>query len=190
MNSEEFLIGELAEKAGVSVRTIRYYVSEGLLPSPEIRGRYTVYDEDYLNRIRLIKRLKDAFLPIKEIRLMLETKTTSEIEEFLSHYEANRTPSNDALSYIARLMDEEPGSVIRESRMPPAQPQIQMNRNIAPKQYELIDDVNGISFRKFIIRPGVEIHIADYIYLKKRDLVIRMVTAIKDLFRKDEPRNT
>lgn len=98
---------------------------------------------------------------------MLETKTTSEIEEFLSHYEANRTPSNDALSYIARLMDEEPGSVIRESRMPPAQPQIQMNRNIAPKQYELIDDVNGISFRKFIIRPGVEIHIADHIYLKK-----------------------
>lgn len=66
MNSEEFLIGELAEKAGVSVRTIRYYVSEGLLPSPEIRGRYTVYDEDYLNRIRLIKRLKDAFLPIKK----------------------------------------------------------------------------------------------------------------------------
>ena len=38
MTAEEYLIGELAKKADVSVRTIRYYISEGLLPSPQSRG--------------------------------------------------------------------------------------------------------------------------------------------------------
>lgn len=190
MNSEEFLIGELAEKAGVSVRTIRYYVSEGLLPSPEVRGRYTVYDEDYLNRIRLIKRLKDAFLPIKEIRLMLETKTLAEIEDFLSHYEANRTSSNDALSYISGLLENDSRSLVRESRMPPSQPKLQMNRSPAPMKFELIDDQQGMIWRKFIIRPGVEIHIADHIYHKQPEQVIKMIDLLKDSFRKDDPRTT
>jgi len=190
MNTEEFLIGELAEKAGVSVRTIRYYVSEGLLPSPEIRGRYTVYDEDYLNRIRLIKRLKDAFLPIKEIRLMLETKSFQEIDEFLSHYEANRIQPNDALSYISNIMDKDSGNIIREMSAPPAQPMFRQNKSTTPKQYELIDDINGIVWRKFIIRPGVEIHIDENNYQKKRDLVKRMIENVKELFRKDDPRNT
>jgi DNA-binding transcriptional MerR regulator len=83
MANEGILISELARRAKVSVRTIRYYISEGLLPPPQAHGRYSVYDEEYLDRIELIKRLKDAFLPLKEIRRQLETLTKEEIAELL-----------------------------------------------------------------------------------------------------------
>jgi DNA-binding transcriptional MerR regulator len=68
MNEPTFSISELAKRAGISVRTIRYYLNEGLLPQPQTEGRYSVYSPDYLDRLELIARLKESFLPLKEIR--------------------------------------------------------------------------------------------------------------------------
>ena len=70
--TQQLLIHELAELAQVSIRTIRYYIAEGLLPAPETRGKYTSYSQDYVERIRLIQRLKDAYLPLREIRALME----------------------------------------------------------------------------------------------------------------------
>ncbi len=84
MVDDQLLISELAEKAGVSVRTIRYYISEGLLPPPEAHGRYSAYDDEYLTRIELIKRLKNAYLPLKEIRRLVESLSKEEIESMLN----------------------------------------------------------------------------------------------------------
>jgi DNA-binding transcriptional MerR regulator len=93
MTDDQLLISELAERAGVSVRTIRFYINEGLLPPPEGRGRYSAYDEEYLTRIELIKRLKSAFLPLKEIKRMVESLSKEEIEHMLRHLsEATSTP--------------------------------------------------------------------------------------------------
>jgi DNA-binding transcriptional MerR regulator len=83
MLDDQLLISELAERAGVSVRTIRFYISEGLLPSPQAHGRYSLYDEEYLTRIELIKLLKNAFLPLKEIKRMVESLSKEEIEHML-----------------------------------------------------------------------------------------------------------
>ena len=64
-------IGELAERGGVTVRTIRYYIEEGLLPMPPRRGKYGDFDTSYLERLRLIQRLKEERLSIPAIRLRL-----------------------------------------------------------------------------------------------------------------------
>jgi DNA-binding transcriptional MerR regulator len=64
-------IGELAARSGVTVRTIRYYIEEGLLPEPRLRGKYGDFDESYLQRIRLIQRLKEERLAIPAIRQRL-----------------------------------------------------------------------------------------------------------------------
>lgn len=64
-------IGELAARGRVTVRTIRYYIEEGLLPQPRLRGKYGDFDESYLQRIRLIQQLKEERLPIPEIRRRL-----------------------------------------------------------------------------------------------------------------------
>ena len=64
-------IGELAVRSGVTVRTIHYYVEEGLLPTPPLRGKYGEFDESYLRRIQLIRRLKEERLAIPAIRRRL-----------------------------------------------------------------------------------------------------------------------
>lgn len=69
---DQLLIHELAERAGVSVRTIRYYIAEGLLPAPTTRGRYAYYSQEYLDLIELIRRLKEAYLPLREIRALVD----------------------------------------------------------------------------------------------------------------------
>ena len=57
MVDSDYQINELAKRAGVSVRTIRFYIDEGLLPAPTNRGRYSTYTDEYLDRLELIRML-------------------------------------------------------------------------------------------------------------------------------------
>ena len=66
-----FTIGELAQAAGVTTRTIRYYVAQGLLPPPHGGGRVASYGEGHLHRLELIKLLKQEYLPLNEIKALL-----------------------------------------------------------------------------------------------------------------------
>ncbi|MGD0006909.1 MAG: MerR family transcriptional regulator [Anaerolineaceae bacterium] len=116
MLDDQLLISELAERASVSVRTIRFYISEGLLPPPQARGRYSVYDEEYLTRIELIKRLKGAYLPLKEIRRMVESLSREEIERMLHKLSEPSSTSSPASSPAAARNN----SGIRESGLPEA----------------------------------------------------------------------
>lgn len=67
-------MSELAARAGVSIATIKYYIREGLLPPPPVKTGRTMgyYDEAYLERLLLIRRLREVhFLPIRVIRAVL-----------------------------------------------------------------------------------------------------------------------
>jgi len=64
---------ELADRAGVSIRTVRYYIQQGLLPKPAARGPGAHYKEEHLDRLLLIKRLQREHLPLAEIRRVLES---------------------------------------------------------------------------------------------------------------------
>src|SRR3954469_21160106 len=62
-------IGELAEKAGVTPRTIRYYEGLGLLPRCDrAEGCFRYYDEGELARLQKIDALKALGLSLEEIR--------------------------------------------------------------------------------------------------------------------------
>ncbi len=50
----------LAHLCGISERTVRFYVEEGLLPPPSGRGRGAHYAEDHLTRLRLIRAMQQA----------------------------------------------------------------------------------------------------------------------------------
>lgn len=71
--TEGMSIGELARRAGVTTRTIRYYEEQGLLNdfgrAPYSPRRYTAED---LYRLRLIRRAKLLGLSLKEIRELVE----------------------------------------------------------------------------------------------------------------------
>jgi DNA-binding transcriptional MerR regulator len=55
---DEMTVDELAQRAGLPVRTIREYQSLGLLPGPQRRGRVGYYRHSHLARLQLIGRLQ------------------------------------------------------------------------------------------------------------------------------------
>lgn len=64
-------IGELARRAGTTVRTIRYYEEIGLLPEADARasGSHRTYAEQDAERLREVLRLKDLLgVSLEELR--------------------------------------------------------------------------------------------------------------------------
>ncbi|BCW92216.1 hypothetical protein EG19_01020 [Thermoanaerobaculum aquaticum] len=68
MSRKRYAIGELAAAAGVSRRTVRYYVQQGLLPAPLGRGRGEHYDDSHLATLLRIKALQEQGLTLEEIK--------------------------------------------------------------------------------------------------------------------------
>lgn len=64
----KYKVSELAEKAGVTKRTIHYYISKGLLLPPEGMGINSLYNDEHLERILLIKKLQAEYMPLNKIR--------------------------------------------------------------------------------------------------------------------------
>ena len=69
-------MSELAERSGVSAGTIKHYLREGLLGSDDevlrTSRNMAYYPEDFVGRIRLIKRLQEErFMPLKVIRELM-----------------------------------------------------------------------------------------------------------------------
>jgi DNA-binding transcriptional MerR regulator len=66
-------MSELAERSGVSAGTIKHYLREGLLPEPVRTSRnMAYYPEQFVERIRLIKRLQEErFMPLRLIRELM-----------------------------------------------------------------------------------------------------------------------
>ncbi|HKS99684.1 MAG TPA: MerR family transcriptional regulator [Rugosimonospora sp.] len=61
-------IGELAEQAGTSARTLRYYEQHGLLSARRTANGYRVYDEVDLRLVREIRSLLDIGFNLEETR--------------------------------------------------------------------------------------------------------------------------
>ena len=67
----ELDLAELCERTGVTVRTVRYYVQQGLLPSPGT-GPNARYQQEHLDRLLLIRKMQREQLPLAEIRRRLD----------------------------------------------------------------------------------------------------------------------
>jgi DNA-binding transcriptional MerR regulator len=77
MSEPRYAIGDLADLGGVSRRTVRYYVQEGLLPSPFGLGRGNHYGPEHLDRLRRIKAMQEAGQSLGEIRAGLGGRDTA-----------------------------------------------------------------------------------------------------------------
>lgn len=76
----EYKISELADKAGVTKRTIHYYISKGLLLPPEGIGVNSIYNDKHLERILLIKKLQSEYMPLNKIREYILEEPKEEIK--------------------------------------------------------------------------------------------------------------
>jgi DNA-binding transcriptional MerR regulator len=99
-----YSLDELTSLADVTTRTVRYYIAEGLLPPPATIGRNASYTQEHLDRLHLIARLKDEYLPLKEIRARLQTMTPEQIRDEANEesFESDRFASR----YISNALRE------------------------------------------------------------------------------------
>ncbi|MGH9087855.1 MAG: heavy metal-responsive transcriptional regulator [Acidimicrobiales bacterium] len=72
-------IGELAERAGTSVKTIRHYDRVGVLaPAERAESGYRLYGEDALDRYRFVRAAQAVGLRLGEIREIIALRDRGE----------------------------------------------------------------------------------------------------------------
>ena len=72
MNEKNYYIGEVAKLLGISQRTIRYYEELGFIRPERTEGRFRVYAESEVKRLRSILYLKELGMSLEEIGALLK----------------------------------------------------------------------------------------------------------------------
>lgn len=78
-------VDELSGRVGMTVRTLRFYASRGLMPPPVRRGRVGYYGAEHISRLELVRELQAHGF------------TLSAIEGYLERLPAEATPADIAL---------------------------------------------------------------------------------------------
>ena len=80
----KYTTGELAKLCGVSVRTVQYYDTRGILtPSELTEGGRRLYSEDDLRRMKVICFLRELDLPINAISQLLQEEHPEKVISLL-----------------------------------------------------------------------------------------------------------
>ena len=129
-------------------RTIRYYLAEGLIQTPEEKqGTASVFSYLHLLQLLTVKKLQAEHLPIRKIRELVAGKGEPEFETLLGV----RGPSGkktEAKRYLESLLAAGPAAppTARAASAPP------------PQQLDA-----SPSWQRVEIEPGLELHIrSDY----------------------------
>jgi DNA-binding transcriptional MerR regulator len=94
-------VDELAAKGGVSVDTVRFYQTKGLLPPPERDGRIALYSEDHLRRLLRIRDLKAKGFTLASVRRLLAGELDA-ADEALVEAMAEPLPEDGAPAFLTR----------------------------------------------------------------------------------------
>jgi DNA-binding transcriptional MerR regulator len=76
-----FSLADLVESSGLPERTVRNFITEGLVPPALGRGRSRYYTTDHLQRLELVARLRAERLSFDEIRDRLSAPDTTATPE-------------------------------------------------------------------------------------------------------------
>jgi DNA-binding transcriptional MerR regulator len=95
-------IGEVAERVGLSLRTIRFYEEEGLVvPDGRTEGGFRLYSKRAVNRLELIKRMKPLGFSVEE---MVEVLTALDsLEDTTLDRQARRACTEQLDAYRDRV---------------------------------------------------------------------------------------
>lgn len=140
---DEWKLTELAAEAGVSPRTVRYYVQRGLLPAPPFKGPDTVYGEEHLVRLKAIRALQARFLPLDAIQVELARLSPEELKA-LAHAQVPPLPGPPRVP---------PGVIGGPVSPPPVLPPEAVTR-----------------WHRWELAPGLELHLSDTADEKTRAL--------------------
>jgi redox-sensitive transcriptional activator SoxR len=105
MTETTLRIGEVAERAGISVSAIRFYERKGLLHAPERLGGQRRYSEATVQRLGVVGAAKQAGFSLEEIGVLLSsTDEGAPAHEQIRALAARKLPEVDALIERAQAM--------------------------------------------------------------------------------------
>jgi len=105
MTQEMYDIKELCAEAGVTARTVHFYIQRGLIPPAVSQGPGAKSDQGHLARLKLIKLLQKEHLPLSEIRRQLESLDDARVQALVSEHSLRKQPANSsAVEYIRSVL--------------------------------------------------------------------------------------
>jgi DNA-binding transcriptional MerR regulator len=175
-DERQYSLQELADTAGVSIRTIRYYIGEGLLPAPAGAGPQSHYTESHAQRLRAISLLKDRYLPLKEIRRALAGLDDAEVARLIDELagpsgvlESRRLPEAPA---AAPLASESKAFYSAADYIDAALEESPSRRRLTRSRYEarsIEERDESEAWRRIEIADGVELLVREDRYRRRRD---------------------
>ena len=205
-DDDRYSLTELADLAGVTPRTVRYYLAQGLLPAVGQTGPGSKYGEGHLTRLRLIRRLQVEHLPLAEIRRRLEGLTESEIRTLVADDVAGaagglgaRLPADrPRWRHGARWLPSAPAPA-PSMAPPPGMPRLmrQMSVGDAPPPLAAAAPASSAEadpaapalersqWERIALSPDVELHIRRPLTRAHQKGVDRLVTIARELLEED-----
>lgn len=128
MSVDHKQIGEVADRTGLSLRTIRYYEEQGLVrPSARTSGGFRLYTETDIARLMLVNSMKPLDFTLDEMRDILgvmddldsadtPAQYRSELIERLAAYESLAQQRRATLRHQLEMADGFAGDLQRELR--------------------------------------------------------------------------
>ena len=99
-------IGAAAAQAGVSIETLRYYESAGLLPPiPRHAGGRRRYNQATLDQLDIVVTMRGVGFPLQQIRRMLTAKEPDSAEERIKRARALLAELGDQIAEQRRRLD-------------------------------------------------------------------------------------
>lgn len=161
-------------------RTIRYYLTEGLLsPAEEKQGTASVFSHRHLLQLLVVKKLQSEHLPIRKIRDLVAGRTERELERLLGA-EGSTAVKNEALSYLEKLLmtptapptQQAPQAFQQSSPMAASASSDQLAPQISPLS-------GGLgTWSRIEIEPGLELHVHDQYQPPRETRGLRRLTQI------------
>lgn len=191
-----YSIAELADLADVTVRTVRYYVGQGILPSTGQAGPGAKYTDDHLARLRLVRRLQREHLPLAEIRRRLDDLGDEEIRSLAAVEPAE--PRDSALEYIRSILapDAPASPSVLGAPTAPAVPEIHASRPLPPPpggpaepkaSSEPASGPDRSQWERVALTPDIELHLRRPLSRTTNRRVERLIAIARELLEEDQP---
>ena len=198
---------DLADQSGLPIRTIRYYIQEGLLDGPDTHGKFASYSPEHLDRLELISRLKDrTHLPLEEISKLLRHGTPEQIQQMrdilnqpagrvliINTDEPQDEVSNDAgasaLDYIRNIDRVQYNTRVMQDSPVFSAPEISKTKSLrsSPAFGEIQDraKTREENWQRIWITDGIELHIRATREKQLKRKIQEFVAYARELFGKE-----
>jgi DNA-binding transcriptional MerR regulator len=184
---DPYNLSDLARLASVTPRTIRYYISQGLLPSPAQVGTNARYGDRHLDRLRLIRLLQREHLPLAEIRSRLASLSDNHVAELARA--AGATPpahaGSTASEYIRSVLPAAasapaPAPSVQAFRMEPRAERMSYARALPEPPVP-----DRSQWDRIALLPDVELHVRRPLTRHHNRLVDRLIATARQLFEEE-----